>query len=390
MLIQRDNIEVNMRDLAIESVFQPNATLQDRQAQSSIASDNDLDAIQTWLAVKCSNSTHTQSAYAKEARRFLVFMAYELGLTGLSDVKVEHLEAYWQHLARPPAHWLIGSPPSLSAPLDTRLLRGALSTRSIAYSRTVINSLYNYLKNANYLQQNPVAVSRKMTVQHSHAEKGLEPDAWRFFWQWLIQQQHAQLTPEKQLLAVRNRWMCALLYHSGLRRSSIASANMNQFYRRQGQWMLSVTIKGNRQHHVVVGEFLLQELQRYRLALGMSALPSPNDDRPLLINLRHENQKMSERNIGYLFEKMTAACAQDCVDPYLADQIRRLTCHGVRHTFATHSLIAGARLESVQHALGHQSISTTSIYARVSLSMQKELVDVLDQHWQAQFLRRSP
>jgi hypothetical protein len=99
MLIQRDNIEVNMRDLAIESVFQPNATLQDRQAQSSIASDNDLDAIQTWLAVKCSNSTHTQSAYAKEARRFLVFMAYELGLTGLSDVKVEHLEAYWQHLA---------------------------------------------------------------------------------------------------------------------------------------------------------------------------------------------------------------------------------------------------------------------------------------------------
>ena len=374
---------------------QPMSTslLADRQRQhgtSSIASRNDLEAIQTWLAVKCSQSAHTQSAYQKEARRFLVFMAHELGLEGLRDVKVEHLEAYWNHLARPPEHWLITTSQPPTDQVNTRLLRGALSKKSIAYSRTVINSLYHYLKNANYLDQNPVAVSRKISVHHIEHDKGLEPDAWQVFWQWLLQQEQQQTTPEKHKVAVRNRWVCALLYHSGLRRSSIASANMNQFYRRQGQWMLSVTIKGNRQHHVVVGEFLLQELQRYRLALGMSALPSPNDDRPLLINLRHENQKMSERNIGYLFEKMTAACAQDCVDPYLADQIRRLTCHGVRHTFATHSLIAGARLESVQHALGHQSISTTSIYARVSLSMQKELVDVLDQHWQAQFLRRSP
>lgn len=371
-----------MRDILPQSVFQPHATSQDRQAQSSIASDNDLEAIQTWLAVKCSNSAHTQSAYEKEARRFLVFMAYELGLTGLQAVKVEHLEAYWHHLAHPPAHWLISAAQSATSPVNTRLLRGALSASSIAYSRTVINSLYNYLKNADYLSQNPVAVSRKISVQHTHAEKGLEPDAWRFFWQWLIHQEHAPLlTPEKHQLAVRNRWMCALLYHSGLRRSSIASAQMNQFYRRHGQWMLSVTIKGNRQHHVVVGEFLLQELQRYRLALGMTALPTPDDQRPVLINLRNEHQPISERNIGYLFEKMTVACAKDCVDPYLADQICQLTCHGVRHTFATHSLIAGARLESVQHALGHQSISTTSIYAKVSLKMQKELVGILDQHW---------
>ncbi len=378
-----------MHDIHPQSAVQPISTLQDRLAQSSLASDNDLDAIQTWLAVKCSNSAHTQSAYAKEARRFLVFMAYELQLAGLREVKVEHLERYWHHLAHPPAHWLISTPSSTTTPVDTRLLRGALSARSIAYSRTVINSLYNYLKNADYLSQNPVAVSRKIMVQHTNVDKGLEPDAWRIFWQWLIYQEHLSLTPEKHLLAVRNRWMCALLYHSGLRRSSIASAHMSQFYRRQGQWMLSVTIKGQRQHHVVVGEFLLQELQRYRLALGWTALPTPDDSRPLLMNLRHENQTISERNIGYLFEKMTVACAKDCVDPYLADQIRQLTCHGVRHTFATHSLIAGARLESVQHALGHQSISTTSIYAKVSLNMQKELVGILDQHWKNICLTKS-
>lgn len=378
-----------MRDIHPPSSLvtpQPPTSYADQHTQSSIASDNDLDAIQTWLAVKCSNSKHTHSAYAKEARRFLVFMAYELGLAGLRDVRVEHLEAYWNHLANPPAHWLISHTPSPPHAINTHLLRGALCAKSVAYSRTVINSLYNYLKNAHYLQQNPVAVSRKISVQSHHAEKGLEPDAWRLFWQWLLIEEQQQPTPEKRLLAVRNRWMCALLYHSGLRRSSIASATMSQFYRRQGQWMLSVTIKGNRQHHVVVGEFLLQELQRYRLAMGMTALPTPEDHRPVLINLRDPNQPISERNIGHLFEKMTARCAEGCIDPYLADQIRQLTCHGIRHTFATHSLIAGARLESVQHALGHQSISTTSIYAKVSLNMQKELVGVLDQHWKNEFL----
>lgn len=40
------------------------------------------------------------------------------------------------------------------------------------------------------------------------------------------------------------------------------------------------------------------------------------------------------------------------------------TCHGLRHSIATHLLDAGVSLEFVQDHLGHQSIRSTSIYAR--------------------------
>lgn len=45
---------------------------------------------------------------------------------------------------------------------------------------------------------------------------------------------------------------------------------------------------------------------------------------------------------------------------------RHYTCHSLRHSIATHLLDAGVSLEFVQDHLGHQSIRSTSIYARIT------------------------
>lgn len=45
---------------------------------------------------------------------------------------------------------------------------------------------------------------------------------------------------------------------------------------------------------------------------------------------------------------------------------RRYTCHSLRHSIATHLIDAGAPLEFVQDHLGHRSITSTTIYARIS------------------------
>lgn len=42
------------------------------------------------------------------------------------------------------------------------------------------------------------------------------------------------------------------------------------------------------------------------------------------------------------------------------------TCHCLRHSIATHLLDAGLSLEFVQDHLGHRSIRSTSIYARIT------------------------
>ncbi|MEC7118596.1 MAG: tyrosine-type recombinase/integrase [Pseudomonadota bacterium] len=350
---------------------------------SALSAQNDQQAILIWLDARATRSIHTQVSYRKEAVRFVLFITQELGLAGLAQVKVEHIQQYLQHLAQPPAHWLIDTTIPAQQRPATQRLKKPLSASSIAYARLVINSLYRYLQDAGHLKHNPVSLSSQpINNVTDMAEKALEPAAWLFLWQWLIDQEQQARTISQYRLAVRNRWLCTLLYHTGLRRSSIAAGRMSGLARREGKWSLYVPIKGGRQHMVVMHPHLLEELKRYRLAFGLSALPAPNEDQPLISNIRQLGQPVLARNIGADFEKFTQAAAATCDDPYLAEQIRHLTAHGLRHTHATHSLMAGARLEAVQNSLAHRSIATTSIYARASLAMREQHADQLAQFWQ--------
>ena len=58
--------------------------------------------------------------------------------------------------------------------------------------------------------------------------------------------------------------------------------------------------------------------------------------------------------------------------------IRRITCHTLRHTFASHLAAAGASMKAIQELLGHSNLRVTMRYAHLSYSSLSDTIRLLE------------
>lgn len=127
--------------------------------------------------------------------------------------------------------------------------------------------------------------------------------------------------------------------------------------------------KGAKDRNVLLSPTLLDALRRYFRCY-----------RPVsyLFYGQSPQQPLSERSVQRLVRWLSAK----------AGLRPGVTTHTLRHSFATHLLDHGTELPYIQELLGHKSIKTTMLYARVSPPALRKVVSPLDRlDWRAPELK---
>lgn len=158
-------------------------------------------------------------------------------------------------------------------------------------------------------------------------------------------------TPDKtDVLGLRNALILELLYSTGIRVSELSNIKIEDINFNERE--IRVLGKGSKERIVVFGKICLELLNDYINNSRKNLLKENNEY--LLLN--KNGNKLSVRGIQLIVENILKQSSIKY----------NISPHTLRHTFATHLLDAGADLMSVKELLGHDSLSTTSIYTHIS------------------------
>lgn len=169
----------------------------------------------------------------------------------------------------------------------------------------------------------------------------------------------------KSYLGVRDRSMLELFYSSGLRMSELVALNKEDVDLKK-MWM-RLKGKGKKQRIVPItknaAHWLCLYLKHPLRKMKCKMHEQESDMRAIFLN--KWGKRISARSVDRLFQRYLI----------LSGLASKVTPHVLRHTIATHWLERGMDLKTIQELLGHQSLSTTTIYTKVSAKLKKESYD---------------
>ena len=223
-----------------------------------------------------------------------------------------------------------------------------LSKRSQARNVSAIKTFYRFLVSEGRMKENPARLVETPRIQQKLPDILSVDEVERL----LLQPDGA--TP----LGQRDRAMLELLYATGLRVSELVRLRLLDVNLEAG--FVKALGKGSKERMVPFGEKARQALKTY-LSYGRSALLKEGHPPYLFLNFR--GKPLTRQGFWKIIKN----------HGIMAGIKKNIKPHGLRHSFASHLLEAGADLRSVQLMLGHADITTTQIYTHVTRERLKEL-----------------
>ena len=358
-------------------------------------------------------SLGTFNSYRREAERLLQW-CWQIKQTTLPELKRDDIESFVRFCQAPPPDWIsLKKVPRFVAKEGTRVpnpewrpfvVTIAKSARQLGHTPSIaqfqlsqgavqeifaiLSTLFNFLIAEEYLVSNPVALIRQKSKfirkRQQHAPiRRLSMAQWDAVLR--VVEGFAAQEPEKH---ERTRFILSMLFGMYLRISEVVASDrwiptMNDFAKdSNGDWWFTTVGKGNKERQIAVSHAMLASLMRWRQFLGLTPLPSPADNTPLIPRLRGTGPMSDTAPIRRLIQTCFDAAAlalQSEGETEEADNLGAATVHWLRHTGISEDVKTRPR-EHVRDDAGHSSSATTDRYIDVELrarhqSAQKKTIE---------------
>lgn len=284
-----------------------------------------------WQDVQKGHAPATLEAYKNDLLQFQAFLT-QIGLTLADPAKITaaNLRGYVAHMHK-----------------------HGLSKSSIARKLAAARSLFHFLEKKKMLLNNPCSglhnprqgrnVPRLLNVDECYA---------------LLESDSGEAEPENPEIAVRNGALAELLYGSGLRISEALNLDFDDL--QTGAKCVRILGKGGKERLAPISDAAADALANWLMQRDKMALPQ---EKALFVGKK--GKRLNRREAGRILEAMCRrANLQTCVSP-----------HGLRHSYASHLLLAGADLREVQELLGHKRITTTERYTHFGMDALIKIYD---------------
>ncbi|MBA2777414.1 tyrosine-type recombinase/integrase [Billgrantia kenyensis] len=340
----------------------------ERLQTTRIDAASDAEAVTHWLA-EFRASPQTLRTYRREAERLLLWLGDQD--RSLAQLRRQDLDAYEAFLASPTPHHRWVGPPRPRHAADWRPFRGPLSPASRRQSLVILQGMFAWLVEAGWVAHNPFRLMRdkrrRLDNRRAGIERYLELPLWQWLWGWLSRPLEAHAGARADYLWQRRRMIFGFAYLLAPRISEMATAEMDDFFQREGRWWWRVVGKGGKTARIPVPEDMMHLLRDWRDTLGLPPEPQPGEPGAVLRGLdgqRGLGDNQLYRLIRDAFRQAAEALEAEEVDHAAAQaaRLRAATPHWLRHTALTHQAQAGVELRYLASTARHARLDTTAQY----------------------------
>lgn len=166
----------------------------------------------------------------------------------------------------------------------------------------------------------------------------------------------------------RNLVLLALMYDSAARVQEIIHLTY-QIVRLDAPSVVILRGKGHKTRSVPLMKNTTSLLKEYIAEQKSRYSPSLNNTTPLFLN--QQKQQLTRKGVAYILNKHGESACKNSE----FQRKEKITCHVLRHSRAAHMLQAGIPLVYIRDFLGHVSVKSTEMYARLNDKIKRKAIE---------------